>query len=281
MFSTTDLLRFATTAVFIIAIFSNSEAANVEITPGETPKFGDLFTDSYHAKCQASELLADRPVRGLHPFCVQLRDDVSLDFIVFFNSQNASSPTSFSISANSHNQVRTALERKFGFKTRTVNSWAFYSPLGDNIDSFTHLATTDVFTGLIIEGGSFIWPGVRIGFKRVVFVPTPSANGDSFTMETISMDPLIFGIENFLTLREVEYIQGRATPHMTQSSVSKMDKDVAKPVSEWRTSESYFMETRSHPPLKSIDERVASLTKTPRQNQGIISLPVFHQESPI
>lgn len=65
-------------------------------------------------------------------------------------------------------------------------------------------------------------------------------------MTTLSMQPLVFSIDAFLSEKECDYIQNFASPHMAKSGVSLMDKDLGKEATEWRTSETYFMGSKGH-----------------------------------
>lgn len=120
----------------------------------------------------------------------------------------------------------------------------------------------------VFEGGRFIWPGVRVGFGRHVTLE----DGAAATMHTLSLRPLVFSIENFLSDEECAYIRLHAEPFMAQSGVSLMDKDRGKAATEWRTSATHFMPSPKHPVLQAIDRRVASLTRTPLSHQEYVQV---------
>ena len=108
---------------------------------------------------------------------------------------------------------------------------------------------------LLFEGGTFIWPGVRVGHRQTVPLlrggnpdRAAEATGDrrlqpqqqgeeqqeqeqqhgTATLETLSMEPLVLAIDGFLGLDECDYIRRHSEPHVRQSGVSLMDKDRGK-----------------------------------------------------
>mmetsp|Transcript_35437 Transcript_35437/g.77715 ORF Transcript_35437/g.77715 Transcript_35437/m.77715 type:complete len:498 (+) Transcript_35437:99-1592(+) len=132
---------------------------------------------------------------------------------------------------------------------------------------------------IIMEGGSWTWPGVRIGFTRTIdlysIMPGPPGTrlgGEekkrTAEIETLSLKPLVVSVKGFIEPDECDYIQEEAGPHMRYSGVSLMDKDKGRPASDWRTSQSTFLHaTNDTPVLYEIEQRTASLTRIPRQNQ--------------
>eukprot|EP00814_Leptocylindrus_danicus_P000182 CAMPEP_0116031020 /NCGR_PEP_ID=MMETSP0321-20121206/17244_1 /TAXON_ID=163516 /ORGANISM="Leptocylindrus danicus var. danicus, Strain B650" /LENGTH=517 /DNA_ID=CAMNT_0003506023 /DNA_START=76 /DNA_END=1627 /DNA_ORIENTATION=+ len=152
---------------------------------------------------------------------------------------------------------------------------------------------------LIFEGGVFLWPGVRVGFERVVNVTSridvPASDLDrqnlfsdrdlmflqhpgddskakgsarAVTLKTLSLVPLVLSVEHFLGNDECDHIQKRALPSMRNSGVSHNDQDKGSPASKWRTSSSTFLQLRPNEQiLHEIDRRVASLTRIPRDHQ--------------
>jgi len=81
-------------------------------------------------------------------------------------------------------------------------------------------------TVLVYEGGAFIWPGVRVGHRQPVTIITgnPAEPPVSYAMETLSLRPLVFALDDFLSLGECDYIQAHASTRVKQSGVSLMDK---------------------------------------------------------
>lgn len=145
----------------------------------------------------------------------------------------------------------------------TQKPWSMFSPQGIAIDSLLDLqeGANDV---LLYEGGKFIWPGVREGYVTQV---TALDRLGSVKMQTLSMSPLVFSVENFLLPEECTYIRDVAEPHMRQSGVKLMDHDKGKAATDWRTSSTYFLASKHHARIQSVDRRVAGLTRQPVSHQ--------------
>lgn len=127
---------------------------------------------------------------------------------------------------------------------------------------------------LLFEGGSFLWPGVRIGFKRQIQVDTgynsyshDVSSRQTLEMETLSLHPLVLSVQNFISMDECDHIQKLAMPHMQYSQVTLMDKDVGRPASDFRTSQSTFLPAKKDVIMNALQVRTASLTKVPINHQ--------------
>eukprot|EP00559_Dactyliosolen_fragilissimus_P008463 CAMPEP_0184864624 /NCGR_PEP_ID=MMETSP0580-20130426/15675_1 /TAXON_ID=1118495 /ORGANISM="Dactyliosolen fragilissimus" /LENGTH=545 /DNA_ID=CAMNT_0027363505 /DNA_START=26 /DNA_END=1660 /DNA_ORIENTATION=+ len=152
---------------------------------------------------------------------------------------------------------------------------------------------------LIMEGGTWVWPGVRIGYQRTVDLSisedfqinlekernnnnTSNAahnhennkeKDSSFlvTMETLSLQPLVLSVKNFISPHECADIQRLAEPLVQYSGVTLMEHDQGKDATQWRTSKSAFL-SHTHPKdihstLYNLERRTAHLTRIPRQHQ--------------
>jgi len=86
-------------------------------------------------------------------------------------------------------------------------------------------------------------------------------------MVTLSLQPLIFELSDFLTLEECEHIRKTAEPNLQPSPVSIMDHDIGKEHTYWRTSHNCFLSSKKDNVLKAIDQRVMEVTKAPIDNQ--------------
>jgi prolyl 4-hydroxylase len=148
---------------------------------------------------------------------------------------------------------------------------------------------------LVFEGGQFIWPGIEIGFeRRVSLAPSESRSssvrdqqrgrssshrslssssegGKEVIIRTLALQPLVVEIEQFLSIEECNHVIAEATPHMAQSKVALMDKDKGRGDREFRTSETYFMPSRTST-IQRLDDRVASLVRVPRQHQEYVQV---------
>lgn len=153
--------------------------------------------------------------------------------------------------------------------------WALFSALGERIADETdagfseaalkQLASSEMV--ILAEGGNWIWPGVAEGFRRTVDVTSPNSEKPrQVTIETLSLRPLVVSIEGFLDEDECDYIAEKAGPMVRYSQVSLMDKDKGKAASEWRTSQSTFLNSMNDDVLTEIDHKVASLTRIPKSH---------------
>eukprot|EP00518_Triparma_eleuthera_P004832 CAMPEP_0182463108 /NCGR_PEP_ID=MMETSP1319-20130603/7146_1 /TAXON_ID=172717 /ORGANISM="Bolidomonas pacifica, Strain RCC208" /LENGTH=417 /DNA_ID=CAMNT_0024662615 /DNA_START=152 /DNA_END=1401 /DNA_ORIENTATION=- len=123
---------------------------------------------------------------------------------------------------------------------------------------------------LLFEGGTFIWPGVKLGHRRTVSV---GGKNESLTLRTLALRPLLYTVEEqFVSDSECDHVQERSRPHMKQSGVSLMDKDKGKKATEWRTSSTYFLPSRRDAVLEGIDSRVEALTRISKGNQEQIQV---------
>lgn len=138
---------------------------------------------------------------------------------------------------------------------------------------------------VIMRGGQWLWPGVRIGFKRTVdlsMVPGlpagRTAEKRNATLETLSLRPLVVSVEGFLSDEECDIIQEVATPKIRYSDVVLKDVDEGRPASDFRTSQSTFLAATEHPALKTIDYRTAGLVRIPRNHQETVQVLRYGNE---
>jgi prolyl 4-hydroxylase len=128
---------------------------------------------------------------------------------------------------------------------------------------------------LVFEGGQFLWPGTHIGFQRTVSLYSIMPPGSvamkekhrTVTLETLSLIPLVLSVSDFLSDDECDFIQTTAAPTMKYSEVTLMDKDVGRPASDFRTSQTGFLQGGNDGMLRDIDFRTASLVRVPVDHQ--------------
>lgn len=144
-----------------------------------------------------------------------------------------------------------------------------------------------------------------MGYKRIVelysIIPgaPPSIElpkKSTYTLETLSLQPLVISVDRFLTEEECDHVQEKATPSMRHSSVSFTDADKGKEASDFRTSSNTFVRA-SDDILLDIDYRTASLVRIPRNHQEHVQVlryektqhyvahhdyfnPIYYQEDP-
>lgn len=249
-----------------------------------------------------ADFLHEDAVPGLHIVCVGNEND-EISVTMYPGSQTnhslvRKSPNNWS---SFRSLVSEELNLRFynGFTKETTEKWTIYTPNGDKIVSIQDLTHDDGLDGhhimqnivqqgmvLIYQGGAFVWPGVRLGFERYVklHVPLPKGNTMSptddirrqhyyyVTLKTVSLNPLVLSVQNFLTNSECHHIQSQAIPRLRYSDVSLMDQDKGKAASDFRTSQSTFLPSVTDVTLQNIDQRVASLTRLPRDHQEMVQV---------
>jgi prolyl 4-hydroxylase len=156
--------------------------------------------------------------------------------------------------------------------------WSVYSLEGHRLvqqDSSTCSSTRPLWeTGmfLVMEGGQFVWPGVRVGFKREISIAKTmgkggiSSSGNSgnnnhnVTLETLSLQPLIFSVDEFFADEECTYVREAAQPKLKYPDTVLNDKDDGKVFSGLRTSSSMVLNI-IEPPLQELTHRISRLAR--------------------
>eukprot|EP00929_Paragymnodinium_shiwhaense_P046315 TRINITY_DN23577_c0_g1_i1.p1 TRINITY_DN23577_c0_g1~~TRINITY_DN23577_c0_g1_i1.p1 ORF type:complete len:420 (-),score=110.58 TRINITY_DN23577_c0_g1_i1:97-1356(-) len=165
-------------------------------------------------------------------------------------------------------RIRKAMDKKSGFK----GLFGFFDAgmpgqVPQRLKTAGQLAGGGLF--LAYEGGSFLWPGVQIGFNRnITFAPWNAQAGEEtlhLSIKTMSMQPLVVEVSNFLNEGQRKHVIDTASPSMANSPVSHMDHDVGKADDTWRSSTQAFV-AASTPTLKLIDRLVSGLSNIPVQH---------------
>ena len=210
----------------------------------------------------------------MHVIC--LNENHSFDLYV--GAKQTTMPANNNLSDQiSWESLKMALEKALALTTRPIQHqpWAIFSCEGELLATEMD-DTVDItkLTGIVLlmEGGKFLWPGVRPGFQRVIdlsYLPGETFRGPprNATIETLSLFPLVLSVQGFLDIEECNYIQHKATPSMKYSEVSLMDQDVGRPASDFRTSQSTFLTATNDALLLGIDNRTASLVRIPKTHQ--------------
>jgi hypothetical protein len=105
--------------------------------------------------------------------------------------------------------------------------WALFTPEGERLfdansvedassgETFVDVLAKDTGMVLLFTGGQFLWPGVRLGFKRQIALysimpgnpPRTFEKNQTATLETLSLFPLVLAVEGFLSKGECRHIQ--------------------------------------------------------------------------
>ena len=137
----------------------------------------------------------------------------------------------------------------------TPQPWRLFDTEGVAVRSETALAEGGLF--LLFEGGQWIWPGVRPGFKRELAI-----HDRAVVMETLELEPLILQVDGFLAPTEATAVINAAAPNVRPSGVTMNDADrkAGKKNSDFRTSETHWLHTR----CVSIIWKVSTVQKMQR-----------------
>jgi len=210
----------------------------------------------------------DQPkhLQGLHVACVW-RDASGepLRLEAYKNAVNEGEPMRAALpltADRSWRDFRRELKAALGFRRKT-NDWGFLmlkQPFGIFDEYGRRLASPreaeEASLIFVVEGGQWYWPPMRKGFVRKL-------HGTNLSLETLSVQPVIFRIEGFLRDHECEEIVELGRGRMHNSPVSLMDKDKGKESKEFRTSTQARLDRTESLMLREIDERISRLTKVP------------------
>ncbi|KAH7485468.1 hypothetical protein PRIC1_004772 [Phytophthora ramorum] len=235
-----------------------------------TSAFHQQDADAAVNCADAHQYLTDiMAVKGFHVLCVETTATEVLKVTGFKDGMhtNSSVETTTDLEAFTHavedemlQIAKPSDEHAREFKQPP----AYFTPDGERLEKSIAVFQNRIM--FLFEGGQFIWPGVRIGHKTIV--KDTFGQGD-LMMETISMTPLVFSVEEFLRDDEIDIILQLSMPHLAPSGVTLQDGHEDRPATDWRTSTTYWLDSSSHPVVQDIDKRTADLVK----------VPISHQES--
>ncbi|KAE8889391.1 hypothetical protein PF005_g10664 [Phytophthora fragariae] len=233
--------------------------------------FRETATEDTLVDCsQAQQYLTDvLPVKGFHVLCTKKVQEgeslATLDVVAFKDGNAPSMKTQSSMELDDlKNKLETLLDiqqPRDEVAVKYKQPYAFFTPDGKRLQKLEEMVNRVVF---LFEGGQFIWPGIRIGHKTLV--KNVAGKGD-VVLETLSMIPLVFSVEEFLKDDEIDVIMNLSLEHLKPSAVTLMDGHEKRAATDWRTSTTYFLPSDGHPKMEEIDQRVADLTKVPMDHQ--------------
>ncbi|RLN89637.1 hypothetical protein BBJ28_00016107 [Nothophytophthora sp. Chile5] len=231
--------------------------------------------------CTQAELyLTDvLPVKGFHVLCLKQTAADALQITAFKDGNAPSLRAESTMALPSLKQQLEALleipKPQDELARKYKQPYAFFTPDGTRLERLSELTNRVVF---LFEGGQFIWPGIHIGHKSAcsmlqlsqiecqTVVKDVFGKGD-VVLETLSMIPLVFGVEEFLKDDEIDVIMDLSLEHLAPSGVTLLDGHENRPATDWRTSTTYFLSSEKHEKIREIDQRVADLTKVPVSHQ--------------
>jgi prolyl 4-hydroxylase len=236
-------------------------------TPNYVPCNEEHLEDYWH----------DSPVEGLHIVCFNKNGE-----IVFFKNTIDDDPAVADMIDRSWNVVASAFVDQLGVDVEVPQGhlpWAVFSTNGQRLVTLgdTEKTSGEIYTRLaenygmvlVYNGGQFHWPGTRKGFERKVqlYDIMPASSPDfsdrkrTVTLKTLSLVPLVFSVDGFLSDEECDYIQEKAEPLMVISKAIDMDG------SDVRKSELASFGSSGDRTLLDLDYRLASLARAPKTHQ--------------
>ncbi|KAL3905147.1 MAG: hypothetical protein SGARI_004597 [Bacillariaceae sp.] len=212
----------------------------------------------------------------MHVICLQDNDGGKASYITVYRGATKTTTQSTVLdhtedSIVAWSDLRSMLQKELRIPAMSElkQSWALFSPTGERLplaeDSPADATTQPLHSlgmFLLLEGGQWVWPGVRKGFVRHIQLDETR----NATIETLSTHPLVFSVDGFLANDECDWIKERAKPAMKQSGVSLMDHDKGRPATDFRTSETTFLTTKT-PEIDEIDHRTSLLVRIPKSHQ--------------
>mmetsp|Transcript_15900 Transcript_15900/g.23249 ORF Transcript_15900/g.23249 Transcript_15900/m.23249 type:complete len:464 (+) Transcript_15900:3-1394(+) len=278
----TALIAGILTPRFMLIYMSDSASIQVgeETNPTIVKKKGSNFVEC--GEDNLAQFIHDKRTDGMHIFCFDSIED-SGDRLLMFKNMHDELRVRFDEAEDPQRAV-TRIVRDIVEPHHVTNTqpWAFFSTKGERLlgelDNFIPKGFNRLQKhGMVIlmEGGNWLWPGVRIGFKRQVDLLTgytgtgtskSSPETQTLEVETLSIIPLVLSVKKFISESECDHIQDLATPNIQYSEVVLMDQDKGKPSSDFRTSQSTFLQAQEEI-MYAMEARTASITRIPRQHQ--------------
>ena len=114
---------------------------------------------------------------------------------------------------------------------------------------------------LLFEGGTFIWPGVRINYTRAI-----ESKDNSYLLQTISLRPLIFEIEDFFNRDEQKQLKSTILTKIGKK-FGPSDVENTESYSHWRTSQTAWIEWSESRINNLISLRISDIVKISIYNQ--------------
>lgn len=246
-----------------------------------------------------ADYLSERPVIGMHVLCFNDKPKEKLLHITAYPKSELSpmeipcvdvSYNDDSSSTIHWSALKNSITKLLALQDHEHRQpWAIFNPVGERLvgqeDSFgdndDSIVNTIQNMGMVLlfEGGQWLWPGIKEGYRREIDLYSIMPKGDSdnaktnnnesrkAVLETLSLQPLVLSVEGFLSPTECHYIEKKAEKRVSYSGVVLMDKDKDRPASDFRTSQSTFLASRGDDLLTDIDYRTASLVRIPRIHQ--------------
>lgn len=125
-----------------------------------------------------------------------------------------------------------------------VKAFRVFDRQGRRVKSLSSTFVSPLY--LLPSNEFFVWPGHYLGHVvEVAGVTNPS--GAPVLLETVSLEPRAFVVENFVSDEEIEFIRSHSEPHMqrSQTYLPTADGTHENVATEDRTSEQYWLEEKT------------------------------------
>ena len=107
------------------------------------------------------------------------------------------------------------------------------------------------------------------------------SNTGTLQLETLSLQPLLFGVDSFLADEECNHMIDLASKDknmLKESPVVKMDHDIGKETKQWRTSSQMWLHDKSSPILAKLTSRVSDFTGTGKSHQEAVQMLRYYRD---
>ena len=152
-----------------------------------------------------NSFLHNETVPGFHIVCLDYERNANIiHTTVYLGATSSKISQSSSLSTFTYDKIQTQLINMISKhkSSRSYNSWSLFDTNGHIIHKFimTKIPKRQQFLSknptsymmLLVEGGTWFWPGVHVGFQRTINLSqTQTSNHNhTITFETLSIQPL-------------------------------------------------------------------------------------------
>eukprot|EP00933_Yihiella_yeosuensis_P023716 TRINITY_DN1845_c3_g1_i1.p1 TRINITY_DN1845_c3_g1~~TRINITY_DN1845_c3_g1_i1.p1 ORF type:complete len:416 (+),score=82.92 TRINITY_DN1845_c3_g1_i1:40-1287(+) len=116
---------------------------------------------------------------------------------------------------------------------------------------------------LAFEGGRWIWPGIREGYERSL----PLEGAGNVTLRTLTLDPLAFTLEGFVSSDESAKIRKAAKPKFKAAQVATTDSRKEDQLIQARAASQAWVSPGEDKSFEAVARRAAHLTRVPKRLQ--------------
>ena len=225
-------------------------------------------------------LQSEFPVQGQHILCLARGGDGTLGVQVAKHMMAGAPHVNFTLgkAATTLDSIRAELQAGIGFKVQSnewdparKQPWTLFTTGGARVKSMAQ--ALQARTLILTEGGQWVWPGIAVGHRQSV--RGVGEGSEPVVLETVSLRPLVFTVNDFISKADAAHIREISAPHLkVDSTVSHLDHDIGKADNTWRTSQTHWLSSRSDAKgvVSTFNRKVARLTRVPSSHQEHIQM---------